>query len=131
MVNFTSLRATAERLIRENGRDMTVVKRDQVNLADPSKPWRQNLTTEDVSLTVRGVFAEFEFQDTDGTIVRRGDKQVLVAASAVEDATTGTQTAALETFDYLLDGAVRWQIVNGQSFEPGPSRVLYILQVRQ
>jgi hypothetical protein len=131
MVNYVSLRALAERLIEKNGRTLTLIREDQNNPADPAVPWGPNLDTEDVSLTLLGVFIEFEKEDFDGSLVRRGDKRVLAAASSVEDAATGSVNIKIEDYDYLEDNGVRWKILTVDAIEPGPLRVYYDIQVRQ
>lgn len=129
-VNYTNLRAVAERLIGENGRSLTLVRRDQGNPTDPAKPWRDSTGASDVTLVVTGVFIDFEQEDTDGTLVRRGDKRVLAAASEVETV-AGASFDELEDYDYILDGTDRWDIVKVDVIEPGSLRVLYDIQVRK
>lgn len=130
-LNYNNFRDLAERLIEENGRSMALVRRDQGNPTDPAKPWRASTEANTVTVTVQGVFTEFEKEDFDGTLVRRGDKRVLVAASSVEDAATGSQNIKIEDYDHIIDGAVRWKIVEATLIEPGALRVMYDVQVRQ
>lgn len=127
MVDFTSLRATAERLISENGRDVTLVKRLRT-ADDVAKPWRGPPVGPDVTIVAKAVFVEFEEEDFDSTLVRRGDKRALISAKVVEalDATT-----MLEEFDTVLDNTVEWKVVNVVVIEPGTSRVLYDVQLRK
>lgn len=127
MVDFTSLRATAERLISENGRDVTLVKRLRT-ADDVAKPWRGPPVGPDLTIVAKAVFVEFEEEDFDSTLVRRGDKRALISAKVVEalDATT-----MLEEFDTVLDNTVEWKVVNVVVIEPGTSRVLYDVQLRK
>jgi hypothetical protein len=128
MVDITSLRSTAERLISENGRDVTLVKRDRT-AGDGAKPWRGPASPgTDVSVTAKAVFVDFEEEDFAATLVRRGDKRALVSAKVIEELNS---TAVLEEFDVVLDGTVEWKIVSTTIIEPGPSRVLYDLQLRK
>lgn len=131
MVDFTSLRLTAERLILENGRTLTLKREDQVTFDDPNQPWRTSSLTNQVSLAVLGVFTEYEKEDFDGSLVRRGDKRVLVAAKDTEDAQTGTENIKIEDFDTLLDGTEVWKIITVEVIEPGSLRILYDIQVRK
>lgn len=130
MVDFTSLRATAARLISENGRDIILVRKDRVNLADPTKPWRGTTGASEIQVTAKAVIGRFEAEDFSGTLIRRGEKQALVAASAAEIAANDA-SVELETFAHVLDGLTRWDIDGGEVIEPGPVRVLYILNLRQ
>lgn len=130
-LNYTNFRNLAERLIEENGREIDIVRRDQTTLTDPAKPWRDSTETATVTTTVIGVFLEFEKEDFDGTLVRRGDKRVLIAAKSVEDNTTGSLSVKVEDFDHVLDGGVRWKILDADLIEPGPLRIMYDVHVRQ
>jgi len=131
MVDFTSLRLTAERLILENGRTLTLQREDQATFDDPAQPWRTSPITNQVSLDVLGVFTEYEKEDFDGSLVRRGDKRVLVAAKDTEDVQTGTENIKLEDFDTLLDATELWKIITVEVIEPGSLRILYDIQVRK
>jgi len=130
-LNYSNFRTLADRLIGENGRNLTIVRRDQANFTDPAKPWRGSTEADTISTVVKGVFIEYEKEDVDGTIVRRGDKRVLIAASDVEDETTGNLNVKVEDYDHILDGTTRWKIVVAELIEPGPLRIMYDVQVRQ
>lgn len=133
MVDFSSLRLTAERLINENGRALTLQRHDQVNPLVVAEPWRKPdpAGANVVSLTVLGVFTEYEKEDFDGSLVRRGDKRVLIAAKDLEDVRSGSENIKVEDFDTLLDGSEIWKILTIEVIEPGPLRVLFDLQVRK
>ena len=129
MVNFVSLAATAERLIEANGRSMQLTKRGGTTPLDPAEPWRGDTTTGDTVFSVIAVEVEFENEDFDGTLVRRGDKKMLVAANSVDDASSGA--VDIEEFDEVLDGAKIWRIEQVNAIIPGPTRIMYELQVRK
>lgn len=129
-LDYTKFRAVAEQLITDNGRALTLVRKDQGNPADPAKPWRASTGAADVSLAITGVFIDFEQEDFDETLVRRGDKRVLAAASQVETV-AGASFDEIEDFDYVLDGTDRWDIVQVNVIEPGSLRILYDIQVRK
>lgn len=131
MVNYTSLRALAERLIEQDGRNFTLIRRDQGNPVDPAKPWRESTGAAEVTVVVKGVFVSYEKEDFDGTLVRRGDKRVLVAAKSVEDESASGVNIKIEDYDYFLDGTVRWKIIDSDSIAPGPVNVFYDIQARQ
>jgi hypothetical protein len=131
MVDFNSMRNLAERLIEENGRTLTVTRSDKENDADSAKPWRGTTGAGEISVDVLGVFVEFEKEDFDGTLVRRGDKRVLIAAKSVEDESGNASNIQIEDYDYLFDNNVRWKILAANLIEPGPVRIFYDVQVRQ
>ena len=130
MVDYVSLRNLAERLIEKNGRTLTLVRLDQGNPADPAKPWRESTDADEITFPVLGVFIEFEKEDFDGTLVRRGDKRVLVADQSVVDASTASNLK-IEDYDFIQDVSVRWKIMNVEAIEPGDLRIYYDLHVRQ
>lgn len=131
MVDYVAFQLLAERLINENGRPLTLQREDQVNAADPAEPWRAPAITEQVTLAVVGVFIEYEKEDFDGSLIRRGDKRVLVAAKDTEDVQTGNENIKVEDFDTLLDGTVVWKIITVETIEPGSLRIMYDIQVRK
>ena len=131
MVDYVSFQNLAERLIEANGRDLSLVRRDQDNPVDPAKPWRGSTEAATITVVVKGVFVDFEKQDFDGSLVRRGDKRVLIAAKSVTDEGGSAANLKIEDYDHVLDAGVRWKIITAELVEPGPLRILFDLQVRQ
>lgn len=130
MVNFVSFQNLAERLIEENGRTISLVRRDQDNPTDPAKPWRGSTEAAEITVVVKGVFIEYEKMDFDGSLVRRGDKRLLVAAKSVTDESSASNLK-IEDYDHVLDGLVRWKIITAELIEPGDLRIMFDIQVRQ
>lgn len=130
-LDYVSFQNLAERLIEANGRTLSLVLRDPGNLTDPAKPWRGSTEADEVTVVVTGVFIEFEKEDFDGTLVRRGDKRVLIAAKSVTDEGSSAANLKIEDYDHVLDATVRWKIITAELIEPGPLRIMFDLQVRQ
>ena len=130
-LNFTNLRNTAERLIEENGRDLSLVRRDQGNPTDPAKPWRGSTEAAEITVVVKGVFIEYEKEDFDGSLVRRGDKRILISDKSVIDEGGSAANLVIEDYDHVLDATVRWKIITAELIEPGDTRIFFDLQVRQ
>ncbi len=130
-LDYASFRLLAERLIEANGRDLSLVRRDQGNLIDPAKPWRGSTEAAEVTVVVKGVFIEFEKEDFDGSLVRRGDKRILVADKSVIDEGGSATNLKIEDYDHVLDNKVRWKIITAVLIEPGDTRIMFDLQVRQ
>lgn len=130
MVNFVSFQNLAERLIEENGRTISLVRRDQGNPTDPAKPWRGSTEADEITVVVKGVFIEYEKMDFDGSLVRRGDKRLLVAAKSVTDESSASNLK-IEDYDHVLDAGVRWKIITAELIEPGDLRIMFDIQVRQ
>ncbi len=131
MVNYASFRLLAERLIEANGRDLSLVRRDQGNPVDAAKPWRASTEAGLITVIVKGVFIEFEQEDFDGSLVRRGDKRILIADKSVIDEGGNALNLKVEDFDHILDATVRWKIVTAVLIEPGDTRIMFDLQVRK
>ena len=131
MVNYASLKNLAERLIEANGRDLTLVRRDRGNLVDSNEPWRGSTGASEISFVVKGVFTEFEKEDFDGSLVRRGDKRVLIAAQSVSDESGGASNLKIEDYDHILDDGVRWKILSVEVIQPGDTLIFYDIHVRQ
>jgi hypothetical protein len=129
-LSYSALAAKADSLITKFGRSMTLTRNDQADPSDPSKPWRGSTGAADVSITVIGVFTDYTKEDVDGTLVRRGDKKVILSASAATTA-AGSSNSKVEDYDALVDGGVSWNIVHTTVVEPGDTRIIYELQVRQ
>ena len=130
-LDYVSFKALAERLIEANGRSLKLVRRDQTNPVDPAKPWRDSTDAGEITITVIGVVIDFEKEDFDGSLVRRGDKRILVADQSVIDEAGGASNLKIEDYDHILDGTVRWKILDASTIEPGSIRIMFDLQVRQ
>ncbi len=130
-LNYANFRTLAERLIEENGRDISLVRRDQGNPVDSAEPWRASTEAATITVVVKGVIIEFETEDFDGTLVRRGDKRVLISDKSVIDEGGGATNLIIEDYDHVLDAGVRWKIINADTIEPGDTRIMYDLQVRK
>lgn len=121
MVNYTRIASTAQRLINDNGRDVSL-KRISRTPGDSNKPWRGPAAAEE-SFTVKAVVFPYEEKDVDGSIVRLGDKRMYVAANAL-----GQEMA---TMDAVEDGGVRYRIVVANIIAPGAVSVVYEIQLRR
>jgi hypothetical protein len=131
MVDYVAFRSLAERLIEANGRDLSLVRRDQGNPTDPAKPWRGSTEADEITVVVKGVVIEFEKEDFDGTLVRRGDKRVLIADKSVIDEGGSATNLKIEDYDHMLDRGTRYKIMKAELIEPGPLRIMFDLHVRQ
>lgn len=130
MVDYVSFQNLAERLIEANGRTLSLVRRDQGNPTDPAMPWRGSTEADTITVVVKGVVIDFEKEDFDGSLVRRGDKRILIAAKSVTDESSASNLK-IEDYDHVLDGTVRWKIITAELIEPGDTRIVFDLQVRQ
>lgn len=137
MVDYTSLAATAERLIADAGRSVTFVRMERTAV-DPAKPWRSAATpANDSAASVTGA-AESRIEATavmvqpssasklglstdkmdDGA---RAEKIFIVARNAVD--------VDLATYDTVVDGGTVWRIEFVEELKPGATSLLYFVGV--
>lgn len=129
MAIYDELRVVAADLITEFGRTVTLTKIDRA-AADAAKPWRGPATPgTPIALSVTAVLVPFMTEDGKVDLTRRGRQQAYVAAATAEAQSAGVR---VEQFDTLTeaDGTV-WKIHAVDIIAPGPSHVLYTLEVEQ
>lgn len=115
----------AERLIEKNGRTLDL-KRQSSTPSDAAKPWRGGQATYAEEVDVIGVVVEYDEEEIDGDIIRRGDKRALVAVNSLPE----VGRPDLTKFHNLFDGTSVYSIVNVSVIEPGAVRIMYDIQLR-
>jgi hypothetical protein len=123
MVNYVSLAAKAKALIEANGRDLTF-KTVSRAAADANKPWR-GPSAAPTEFTLKGVVVDYDEDDVDGDLVRRGDKRVLVAQNSI----TGGQD--MKIVDAMDDGGLDYKVVAVSPVAPGDTTIIYEIQARR
>ena len=123
MVNYTSLAATAERLIEANGRLVTFTKRDS-DPADTSMPWRGGDLDNTTLSNISAVVIPLEREDRGGELVRRGDAEAYVAHNSVSGDT-------LDDYTFMTDGTIIWRILSVEVINPGDTRIMYQLMLER
>lgn len=125
---YDSQVALAERLIREKGKPVQIV-RQTTTVPDPNKPWESGEAVETLD-DAYGVFLNFNNQDMEtiskmsgASEILASDRKVLLAAAA----TSGTPT----TNDKLRDETGDWSIESVQVLSPNGENILYTLRARQ
>lgn len=113
MTDFAKLATTAQKLIRANGRNVTLR-----SFASAGDPWNPTQTTTD--MTVKAVFSRYSSFETDGELIRADDVKVLIEAAA-----------APSLSQRIIDGSVDYSIVNVRTVKPGDVAMLYIAQARK
>lgn len=123
--NYQELAQTADALITDFGRDVTIVKRDRT-AADSSKPWRGPASPgTDTSVTAKAVINPSADEDMPGTVIKRGDAYAIVSAIGVD------QSTDLSEYDALVDGTRTWHILNASGVNPGPVNLVWILHIKR
>lgn len=139
MVDFNNLRNVAERLVRENGRDVQFIKTEETP-ASTTQPWRgpgeasSGAAAIETSLTVRAAIIPFNAEDVDGRQIRRTDKQAIVSSKALDRAAqaAGVSTPVpLEDYDRVIDRGQELKIVDVQVYDPQVTGVAFIAQLRE
>jgi len=120
--------ATAERLIREKGKPVQVV-RQSTTLPDPDRPWEPGEPVETLT-DAYGVFLNFNAQDMEtmskmagASEIQSSDRKVLLAAAAAG--------APLTTNDKLRDADGDWSIEWVQVLAPNGENILYTVRARR
>ena len=131
MVDFTPLIATAQRLISENGRSVTLVELDS-SPADPSKPWKgaaDPRAVPDASLTLDAVFVNPGTATTSlglsletSDFIKRSEQIMIISPGASVD---------LTGFEEVSDDSVTWKIQGMEILKPGAEVVVAFIGVRR
>lgn len=129
MVDYTSMRLLAERLIEANGRVVVLVKRDRA-VDDSSKPWRGPPDPgTDVTVSVIGVILPPDMnQDPSGGLARRTTLRAFISSKSVDDATSGLD---ITEFDRLIDDVIEYKITNVREIAPGSVSILFDLDLEK
>lgn len=137
MANFTKLAETAQRLVEENGRSVTLFRKSRTP-ANASEPWRgPDLTTPDPAAGIGpvlvcfvpasgGGFGKVLF-DEDPTIRVKIDQVGLLAANSIEELTPPFTAADVEQCDTLRDGAQVYKIKSVGHLKPATKSMLFVL----
>lgn len=119
--------ALAERLIREKGKVVQIVR--QTTVTDPTKPWESGIPTE-VLDDAHGVFLNFNQKDLEtmskmsgASEIQASDRKVLLAAAALSGAPTIN--------DKLREVDGDWSIEWVQVLSPNGENILYTMRVRR
>lgn len=131
MVDYVKLQKTAIRLIKKNGREITLIGLNET-AADPSKPWNGPAAGGETDLIVSGVFVppntvrQFgltalgegtEFRD----LITLSEQVIIIAQGDID----------IRTFTDVLDRGERWGIIGMQVLRPGPITLLSFIGVRR
>ena len=119
-VNYTGLAATAERLIRENGREVTIVKRIETP-PDTDAPWDGDDASADVTVTADAVFLD---ELVGGVSGEPGADRTWIGMILIAATDAGTED--LTTFDAIRDSGRHVELATIAPLKPGSTSVIYI-----
>jgi hypothetical protein len=135
-MNYQRIQDLAERLIRENGRDLNFYKLSR-DSADPSKPWKgpaggaqeiEKVNTPgafvigNTSIPTESRGLAFDWIDSD---LLRITRHVCIVSAR--------DNPVMEDYKVMHDPAddTRWNILWGQCLKPGPVRLLYVFGMKE
>lgn len=117
--NYGQVVKTAQRLIKRFGSEINIVV---TNTIPAAQGWKAG-TPAPITVTVDGVFVNYEQKFIDGTVIQQGDQKVIISAP---DSTFKPNVAG-----HIMRGDEKWNIRNIRPVNPGGTIVIYIAQVRQ
>lgn len=108
--DYTNLSATSARLINRFGRNLK--KR---TITNSGTEWNPTQTATDTDID--GVIVAYGLDEIDGTLIMTTDKKLLT-------------TSAVELDDKIVDGSTVYAVVSVSVVEPGDTKLLYKVQLR-
>ncbi len=115
--DYSRLKNRGSALIKKYGYSLSLVRPAKSGI-DPATGDR--MAGEDSLLySVTGIDQQYRQSEIDGTLIKTGDKKILLTAETVP-----------EQGDYLTDGLSRWNIITITPVKPANDVLLYSLQVR-
>lgn len=119
--DYSGIAAVALKQIADKGRDVTVLYAGNDQVYNPATDTFTAGT--DIDVVAKALFTQFSKQDIDGELIKKTDKRVLIAGTALEDAP--------ENNSKIVDGSVEYQVIKTETIQPGDTVVLYMIQVRR
>ncbi len=129
MVDIPKLIATAQRLIKANGRAVTLIRHDET-LADPARPWEgpaDARVTPSETAAMDAVFVQPASAVRLGMTTEQADlvvqsEQIMIVAPGTVDITR---------FQEVLDEGIYWKITMTELLRPGPTTILGFIGVKR
>ena len=122
MATYTSLRATAQRLIQKNGRDVTY-RRQSTTLSDVNNPQLGNEVVF-TDVTVKVSFVNTLLNKRGNDLIQSGDLVCLIAADDLPGFTPDTSNVIID------DTGVEYHIVDFLPIDPSEAPVVYQFVLR-
>ena len=130
MVETAPLIATAQRLITENGREVTFVQFDSTP-GDANKPWNgptDPRAAPDSTLVLDAVFVAagaaggLGLSETVSDLLKRSDQIMIISPGASAD---------MSIYQEVIDGGERWKVVGVETLKPGSSVLINYVGVKR
>ncbi|EKB5404246.1 hypothetical protein OOP60_004697 [Salmonella enterica] len=115
--DYSRLKNRGTALIKKYGYSLSLVRPAKSGI-DPATGDRL-AGEESLLYSVTGIDQQYRQSEIDGTLIKTGDKKILLTAETVP-----------EQGDYLTDGLSQWNIITITPVKPANDVLLYSLQVR-
>lgn len=114
-INYLRIRATATRLLTENGKAYQLTRggttiRDQFG---------KEITTPEITATVTGVITEYSSREIDGSLIATGDKKL-----------AATFETEVRIDDHIEIDGKKWRVVQPNPVKPADVLISYNIQLR-
>ena len=130
MVDYVKLAAVAERLVRQNGREITFVKKERT-AADPSRPWKGPVDGEEL-LPLYGVFVPPNTVRQFGlSALGEGTEFVDLIAFSEQVAIVFPGENDLRQYTTIRDNGVNWNMIAMQLLQPAGIKLLAFVGTRR
>lgn len=118
LFDYIALAKNAEALIHKFGDTCTVVTNETIPAPNPIDPPQvvQN------RFSTRGVFLRYRLEDIDGVNILRADQRLLLPSSV----------PLVQVQGLIERGQTeKWKVISVEQLRPGPTKMLWKVQVRQ
>ena len=112
---YSRLAATADKQIKDKGRDVTLRSVDEGSYDPQADSFTGQSNTDTI---IKAVITNFQKDEVDGQLVLQGDKRALM-----------TTLPAIN--DKIIDGSTHYRVVSVEDIDPGTQAVLYKVQLRR
>ena len=130
MVDYVKLAATAERLVRENGRPISFVRKAGGPI-DPSRPWKGSVDSEDI-LELNGVFVTPNQVRIFGlSALGEGTEFIDMVSFSEQIIITCPGENDLRLYQTVRDGTINWNVVAYQVLRPANLNLLAFVGTRR
>lgn len=131
MAKFERLAQMAQRLIKNNGRSITLVRFGDTP-TDPNRPWKGRNPSSDAHLSMIGVFVppntvrQFGLmalgEGTEWIDLVTKSQQIIIVSQGEHD---------ISEYAQVIDGQERWGVIATQELRPGDLNLLGFIGVRR
>lgn len=129
MADVAKLIATAQRLIKDNGRPVTFIRHDET-LADTAKPWEGPTDARAAPSETKNLDAVF-VQPASAVRLGMTTEQSDLIMQSEQIMIVAPGTVDLLRFQEVLDGGVYWKITMVEILRPGPTTILGFVGIKR